>query len=653
VALATFAAADALRCPHYFIAADGALSRLVLETRAAHHSGLAVFRSRVRNIDRLSVGVAVEHTPGSPWPDDVLTALHDLLEELFQRYALDFRAVVRWEAADQGGTGRRGALLPLDVPPAPVVIDFDDGLVFGSSGDPRDPGDFQCVPPDMPDDTLVLGGVPDVRADPQLAERFFFFVLQESYRHRSDGYNIDLAFHRFAPQQDFGPAVARLSNASNEVKFNGKGYGYQVFAGDTVFNEIPQWTAVQSLNALLNGKIPASGLARQLLAASFAALGQQLHPDWSFHQVAVAERLGAPLSNSYTVPIAGRDVNLQVFAGDTIYSFPPQWSTVMKLSTTAPGSLADGLWVETYKVSGSPFDPGSAFHQRATALKIGTPLTGPYQVPFEGSTYILQVFARDTLYSDLDGNVGRLSELRKPGAIANWRPARPEPTPDIQPIRRPVDHQPGAGSPDDALSDRRPVFTVLPVPGMPSFSQMYGYTKFSRRRPDLYSATQCRHSGLDFRVADGTPLIAVAYGVVLCAGQGCPFKANIPGSIVVRYGSVYAVYGHARKAFVKKGQLVKPGETIGESGTFNGPHLHFELRPVPRQLLGNRDPNQAIVNPGVALNPIGFFASQWTPFFEQMYTKLRGTEGEFCVGGLHDQPDTTFGGPLDQRPCTN
>ncbi|NJM08476.1 N-acetylmuramoyl-L-alanine amidase, partial [Candidatus Gracilibacteria bacterium] len=110
--------------------------------------------------------------------------------------------------------------------------------------------------------------------------------MQEGYRQRSDGYNIDLAFHRFAPQQHVGPALARLSNANNEVRFNGKGYGFQVFAGDTVFNEIPQWAAVQSLSALLGGKIPASGLARVLLEASFAAVGQQLHADWSFHQVA-------------------------------------------------------------------------------------------------------------------------------------------------------------------------------------------------------------------------------------------------------------------------------------------------------------------------------------------------------------------------------
>ncbi|NJM08475.1 hypothetical protein HC891_23275 [Candidatus Gracilibacteria bacterium] len=92
VALAAFTAPDALRCPHYCVAADGTLRRLVPEIRAAHHSGLAVFRSRVRNLDRLSVGVAVEQTPGSPWPAALLGMLHNLLAELFERYDLDFRA---------------------------------------------------------------------------------------------------------------------------------------------------------------------------------------------------------------------------------------------------------------------------------------------------------------------------------------------------------------------------------------------------------------------------------------------------------------------------------------------------------------------------------------------------------------------------------
>lgn len=659
-ALAAYTDPQAPSAPHYYIAADGAIFQFVAEERAARHSGIAEWQGARRTIDLLSIGVTLEHTPGSPYPPAALTSLHALVNDIGARYGAGELSLARWASSDEGQAWGEGLLLPVELPPVPVDLLLDDGLVFGGS-DGMESEDVTCVPPEPPPpDTPILGsGAPILGGgvDPAAAERFWTFLIQETYRHRSEGFQSNWAFHRFAARNDLGAPLARSSSKANEVASGGKTYGFQVFARDTVLNEIPLWTAVQSLNTLLNGAIAPGGLGRQVLEASFLAAGSPLQAGWAFHQIAVRERLGPPLSGNYRISAGGQEYALQVFAADTLYSPAPNWSDVRRLSATPPGDLATALWVETCKPGGSVYQADSPFQQAAVAAKLGVPLTGVYTVDFEGTLYSLQVFALDTLYAGPDGAIGRLSGLAKPDFIANFQAAPAvQPTvsaPVIQTMETTPLVQPGSGSPDDAMSDRRPTFMMLPLAGQPRISQFYGFTKYSRQRTDIYRATQARHSGLDFAVPDGTPLLAISHGVVLCAGTGCPFGASQPGSIVVRYGGVYAVYGHARRALVSRGQRIKPGDVIGESGTFVGPHLHFELRPVPAQALGNRDPNQAPVNPSVALNPINFFTSDLMPYFENQYNRLRGTVGEFCVGGLHDQPDTTFGGPLDTRPCTN
>lgn len=661
-ALSAYTAEGATTAPHYHIAADGMVTALVDEARAARHSGRATWQRRVRNIDRLSVGVAVEHTPGSVLAPAALAVLRTLVGQIQARYHLTADSLVHWEAADQARSSAAGALVPLTLPPSSALVRFVETAAF-SPGFSFDVGataaeeEVACVPPSPPaasepptpqQEGVVSFAVP---TDPAASLRLWDFIAQESYRQRGEGFKSNWAFHRFAPKNNLGAPIARASDGTNQVTFNGKTYGFQVFGRDTVFNEIPQWTAVQSMSALLNGAIPASGVGRLLLEATHKVTGNVLHPDWKFHQIAVAQRLGPPLSASYTLAIAGQQVNLQVFAGDTLYTFPPNWGDVRRLSETPAGPLAAGLWLETYKPSGAPYNAAAPFHLIALREKLGAPLSAPYAIDYEGNSYTVQVFVGDTIFAGPDGVPILFSALVKPDVVKNFVPAQPAPTP---PPDAGAAAPTSAGSPDDALSNKTPVFTMIPVAGQPGISQFYGYTKYSRQKAqEIYSQTQGRHSGLDFSVPEGTPLLAIAHGVVLCAGQGCPFGANKPGSIVVRYGAVYALYGHASAVKVTKGQLIRPGDVIGLSGTFVGAHLHFELRPVPAQVINNRDPNQNPVNPGVALNPIKYFAPELMGYFEQQYGRLRGTVGEFCVGSLHDQPDTTFGGPIDTRPCTN
>jgi murein DD-endopeptidase MepM/ murein hydrolase activator NlpD len=338
------------------------------------------------------------------------------------------------------------------------------------------------------------------------------------------------------------------------------------------------------------------------------------------------------MSGNYRITVEEREYSLQVFAGDTLYTPVPDWNDTRRLSTTEAGPLADALWREAYKVSGSTYQPDSPAHQLALQEKLGTPLSGVYQVDFEGNSISLQVFAYDTVFTDPQGRFVRQHDL-----------ARPE---KYEPATIPAD----TGSPEDAVSSKRPTFAMLPIAGQPRLSQLYGYTKWSAGGGrQYYTATQGRHPGIDFAVPVGTPMVAIAYGLVVWAGTGSPFASG-PRSIVVRYGSIYAIYGHAHSEAVSRGQFVSPGQLVGYSGTLGGPHLHFELREVPARVLQNQDPNQPPVSPGFTFNPIEVFSPDMVAYFESWYHKLGG-DSHFCRGSFSDQERITFGGPVDTRPC--
>jgi murein DD-endopeptidase MepM/ murein hydrolase activator NlpD len=84
------------------------------------------------------------------------------------------------------------------------------------------------------------------------------------------------------------------------------------------------------------------------------------------------------------------------------------------------------------------------------------------------------------------------------------------------------------------------------------------------------------HTGLDFRVPTGTPVVAAANGTIISAG----WEGSYGYSIKVDHGSGYiTTYNHLSKVIYSSGE-VAAGQEIGRSGTSGnttGPHLHFEV----------------------------------------------------------------------------
>lgn len=89
--------------------------------------------------------------------------------------------------------------------------------------------------------------------------------------------------------------------------------------------------------------------------------------------------------------------------------------------------------------------------------------------------------------------------------------------------------------------------------------------------------TECRHKGVDFAVPTGTPVHAMADGVVENANWGKAYGL----APVVKVDGGWVIYAHLSEQLVKPGDKVVRGQLIGKSGAtgnISGPHLHIEMR---------------------------------------------------------------------------
>jgi murein DD-endopeptidase MepM/ murein hydrolase activator NlpD len=108
-----------------------------------------------------------------------------------------------------------------------------------------------------------------------------------------------------------------------------------------------------------------------------------------------------------------------------------------------------------------------------------------------------------------------------------------------------------------------------------------------------------KHEGVDYAAATGTPVRAVAEGVVTMAGwsggYGRLIELRHQNGIVTRYGHLSRI-----GSGIRPGARVKQGEVIGNvgmTGLATGPHLHYEFR-----VDGNaRDPRSIKSEPGAPL----------------------------------------------------
>jgi murein DD-endopeptidase MepM/ murein hydrolase activator NlpD len=138
--------------------------------------------------------------------------------------------------------------------------------------------------------------------------------------------------------------------------------------------------------------------------------------------------------------------------------------------------------------------------------------------------------------------------------------------------------KPSPGESESATAFRQAVSDVrywseplmAPVPGC--MTSPYGVQRYLNGRP-----TGNIHAGLDHRASAGTPIRAVADGVVTIVREW-KLHGNTVG---IDHGQgLESMYQHLSRFAVAEGAVVKKGEVIGYSGSTgrsNGPHLHWTL----------------------------------------------------------------------------
>lgn len=100
---------------------------------------------------------------------------------------------------------------------------------------------------------------------------------------------------------------------------------------------------------------------------------------------------------------------------------------------------------------------------------------------------------------------------------------------------------------------------------------------FGRYRHPEFNVMNFR-SGIDIAAKRGDTVRAVCEGEVLYANS---FKGYGKMIIIDHGDSYYTVYAHADEIYKKEGDRVKTGEiiaTVGDTGSMDGPGLHFEVR---------------------------------------------------------------------------
>ncbi len=123
------------------------------------------------------------------------------------------------------------------------------------------------------------------------------------------------------------------------------------------------------------------------------------------------------------------------------------------------------------------------------------------------------------------------------------------------------------------LLDARVESNLKPT-GMPVSGYISSYFGV---RPDPFNGHSAMHTGIDIATAYGTPVHAVAEGMVTFAGV----RSGYGNVVEIDHGNGYMTrYAHNSALEVHPGEHVQVGEVIaraGSTGRSTGPHVHFEV----------------------------------------------------------------------------
>lgn len=205
-----------------------------------------------------------------------------------------------------------------------------------------------------------------------------------------------------------------------------------------------------------------------------------------------------------------------------------------------------------------------------------------------------------------------------PSATATTTPRPETPPPTLAPY--PVNGNSGPNL-QSLINQRRPASFPAPLARGPYdhfyLARPFGAADFDRPAPSTrYGEVRglgnlIGHTGVDYGMDSGTPILAAADGTVVWSGYGLLTGYENPDdpygiAVAIRHEigyegeRLFTVYAHLSEALVTVNQVVKQGEVIGLSGNTGdstGPHLHFEVRLGENKIQNTRNPELWITPP--------------------------------------------------------
>ncbi|MEV8093742.1 M23 family metallopeptidase [Kitasatospora sp. NPDC085879] len=221
-----------------------------------------------------------------------------------------------------------------------------------------------------------------------------------------------------------------------------------------------------------------------------------------------------------------------------------------------PGHAAAQATVHPTVPGSSVFTAAAAPQQETRVVQVAAPSTykQPRSVDAQDSVAVAHNLAQPPA-----------EQPQQPAAQPQPQQAAPQPAQPQQPAQQ-------QAQPQQAPAPAQPGWSS-PAPGAPT-SNPYHKTNHS------YAAGF--HTGVDFAVRPGTPLVAVGDATVVSAGWAGAYGNQV---VLKLSDGHFAQYAHMSKLGVHAGQKMHAGDRVGLSGNTGnstGPHLHFEIRTANR-----------------------------------------------------------------------
>jgi N-acetylmuramoyl-L-alanine amidase len=368
---------------HYLIDKSGHIYQLVADEYCAWHAGRASWHDQT-SINEMSLGIELENA--NDGRDVYPPAQIDALQQLVQAKVTQYR-----------------------IAPDMVTRHMDIAVPRGRKTDPAGFPWAEFIGQLFPQVPPPNGRIPRPMPNPQ--PTFAQKLLAEAYRQAGAASHQDWAMAQVAKAESLGMPIGPFF----EVIVANRSYTVQSFARDALFSTTGDWQRVQRFTALTSPEQQPLRVA--LIQGMYRQAGETYHPEWAFHQYALRNPIGLPLSPSFRITVAKQEFRAECYALDVIYNPGERWSEIGRLSQLlADGQqpeLANALQEHWSNRAGRQLRTEWPLYQYALREKLGAPIGSSFRVTDSGHDFVAESFALDVIACEM-GNwrtITRLSTL--------------------------------------------------------------------------------------------------------------------------------------------------------------------------------------------------------------------------------------------------